>query len=229
MYVVISYHDLDNQCIPVWMADVTSVSITKSDIFHLASSLLGRPLVGRAHGRNRPFPGLSKVAVLGSSHLPGELRSAEDGSDFTRRSCLALVLMRLGAPVMDIILEVSLLDELLNLVFEGNAFFRGVADLAVYIQVPFRAVSPHRIRSFVHARVLHGQEYILTRPSQVSEVIVLGRRESRDPLIRALGLLLVGISRSSAISTFALLAIPFLLGGHKLSYWSGLMWRFYRS
>ena len=90
MYVVISYHGLDNQCIAVSMADVTSVSLTKSDIFCLASSLLGRLLVGRAHGRNRPFPNLSKVAILGSPRLLGELLSAEDGSDFARRSCLAL-------------------------------------------------------------------------------------------------------------------------------------------
>ena len=134
MYVVIGYHGLDNQCIAIQMADVTCVSLTESDIFRLTSSLLGRPLVGRAHGRNRPFPGLSEVAVMGFLRLPGEVWSAEDGSDCARhagRSCLELVLVGLGTTVADVILEVSLSDELLNLVFEGDAFFRGVADVSV--------------------------------------------------------------------------------------------------
>ena len=187
MYVVVGYHGLDNQCIVVQMASVARVSLTEGDIFHFTPSLLGRPLVGKAHGHNRPFLGLYEVAVLGSSRLPGEVQSAEDGSDFAMRSCLALVLMGLGAPVVDVVLEVSISDELLNLVFEGDAFFCGVADISVksivFILVPLRAVSLHRIGSFIHARVLCGKEYILTRPHQVGEVIVLARRGSRDPLI----------------------------------------------
>ena len=130
--------------------------------------MLGRPLVRRAPCLNQPFPSLFEVAVLGSLRLPGEVRSTEDGFDFVRRSRLALVLMGLGAPVADVVLEVSLSDELLNLVFEGDAFFRGMADisvkLAVFIPVPLRAVSPHRIGSFIHACMLRGQEYIVTRP-----------------------------------------------------------------
>ena len=34
-----------------------------------------------------------------------------------------LVLVGLGAPVVDVVLEISLSDELLNLVFEGDDFF----------------------------------------------------------------------------------------------------------
>ena len=140
MYVVVGYHGLDNQCIAVQMANMTRVSFTEGDIFRLTSSLLGRPLVRIAHGRNRPFPSLSEVAVLGSSCFPDEVRSTEDGSDFQRRSCLALVLSGLGDPVADVVLEVSLSDELLNLILEGNAFFRSVADIhvvsAVLILVP---------------------------------------------------------------------------------------------
>ena len=58
-----------------------------------------------------------------------------------------LVLVGLGAPVVDVVLEVSLSGELLDLVFKGDAFFRGVADisvkLAVFILVPLLAVSSH--------------------------------------------------------------------------------------
>ena len=58
-----------------------------------------------------------------------------------------LVLVGLGALVADVILEVSLSDELLNLVFEGDAFFHGVDDVsmksAVFILVSLRTVSLH--------------------------------------------------------------------------------------
>ena len=69
-------------------------------------------------------------------------------------------------PVADIIPEVSLSDKFFNLVLECDALFRGVANismvLAVFVLIPLRAVSPHRIRSFVQTCVLCGQEYILT-------------------------------------------------------------------
>ena len=100
------------------MANVTRISFTEDDIFCLTSSLLGKPR-------------LSEVVVLGSSHLPGEVQFVEDGSDFTRRSCLALVFAGLGALIADIVLEVSLSDELLNLVLEGDTFFHSVADIPV--------------------------------------------------------------------------------------------------
>ena len=233
MYVVVGYHGLENQCIVVRMANVTRFSFTEGDIFRLTSSLLGRLLVGRAHGRNLPFPSLSEVAILGSSHLPSEVWFAEDTFDFARRSCLVLVLAGLGAPIADIVLKVSLSDELLDLLLKGDVFFRGVADIsvvsAVFALVSFRAISPHRIWSLVYACVLRGQEDILTRRCQVGEVIVLARRGSRDPLIWAIGLLLVGVQRLSEISAFAFLVVPILLGRHELSCWCDLMWRFYRS
>ena len=113
------------------MANMTRVSFTEGDIFRPTSSLLGRPLVRRVQVSNRPFPGLSEVAVLGSSCFPGEVRSTKDGSDFTKRSYLTLVLAGLGAPIADVVIEVSLSDELLNLVLEGDAFYRGVAEIPV--------------------------------------------------------------------------------------------------
>ena len=160
MYVVVSYYGLDNQCIAMQMADVTCDSLTEGDISRLTSRLLCRSLVGRAHDRNRSFPGFSEVTVLGSSCLPGEVWSVEDGSDFMMRSCLALVLIGLGAPIADIVLEVSLSDKLHNLIFKDDAFFRGVADisvkLTVFILIPLRAVPLHRIGSFIHVHVLRG-------------------------------------------------------------------------
>ena len=140
-----------------------------------------------------------------------------------------LVLEELGAPVADVVLEVPFLDQFFNLIFECDAFFYGVANIsvipAVLFLVSFRAVSPHRIWSLIDSCVLCGQKYILTRPCQVDEVIVLARRGSSDPLIWALGLLLVGVWRSSAISALVLLVVPVLLDGLKLSNRCNLSWR----
>ena len=158
---------------------------------------------------------------------------AEDSPDLARRPDLILVVLWPGTSVADIVPEVSLSDEFFDLILEHDALFSGVADIsmisAVFVLIPLRVVSPHRIGSFVHARVLCGQEYILTRPCQVGEVIVLARRGSRDPLIRALGLLLVGVWRSPVISTLLFLVVLILLGGHRFSCWRNLAWCIYRS
>ena len=47
---------------------------------------------------------------------------------------------------------------------------------------------------------------------------MFAQRRSSDPLIQALGLLLVGVRRSSAISTLVFLVVLVLLGGLKLSH-----------
>ena len=141
----------------------------------------------------------------------------EDSLDLARRPDLILVVFWPDASIADIVPEVSFSDEFFNLILECDALFHGVVDIfmisVVFVLIFLRAVSPHRIGSFVHARVLCGQEYILTLPCQVDEVIVLTRRGSWDPLIWAIGLLLVGVCRSSTISTFSFLVVPILLGG----------------
>ena len=209
------------------------IFFVEGDVLHFTPDLFGKPLIRRARGRDRPVLCLFEVAVLSSSYLSGEVWPAEDSSDLARRPVFILVVLWRGASVTDIVPEVSLSDEFFNLILEHDAFFRSVADIsvesAVLVLIPLRAVSPHRIESFIHARVLRGQDYILTRPSQVGEVIVLARKGSRDPLIWALGLLLVGVWRSSVISTFSFLVVPVILGGLGFSCWRGLAWRFYQS
>ena len=117
------------------------VHFTKGDKVCLTSELFGRPLVWRATDRNRLFPGLSEVAVLGPSYFPSEMWSTEDSSDHVRRFCLLSVLMGLSAPVADIALEVPLSDEFFDLILKCDAFFGVVANilmvLAVFVLVSF--------------------------------------------------------------------------------------------
>ena len=69
------------------------------------------------------------------------MQPAKDSPDLVRRSGPILVIMWPGAPVADIISEVSLLDEFFNLILKRNAFFRGVTDIsmvsAVFVLIPF--------------------------------------------------------------------------------------------
>ena len=157
----------------------------------------------------------------------------EDSSDYTGKFSLSSVLMGLGAPVADVVSKVPLADEFFDFIFECDAFLGGVANVlvisAILTWVSLRAVSPHRVWSFVDSCVFCGQEYFLTRPSQVGEVVVFARRGSSDPLIRALGLLLMRVWRSSAISVLTLLIISTLICGLGLSHRCDLSGYFYRS
>ena len=145
------------------------VPLTKDDIIHLPSILLSRLLVRRVRIHEQPFPCLSEIAILCSSHLLGELRSAEDSPDLARRSRLALVVTRLGTFVANVISEVPLSNEFLDLIPEHNAHLDGVADIFVIseilILIPFLAVSSQRIRLLVYACMLSGQEDVLIRPN----------------------------------------------------------------
>ena len=211
----------------MWVMDMAGVTFTEGDQVRPTSKLFGRPLVGKAHGQNRPFPGLSEVAVLGSPHFPGEMWPAEESPYHTGRFCLTSVLVGLGAPVANVVSEVPLADKFFDFILEYNGFFSGVANVlvipAVLTLVSLQAVSPHRVGSFVDSCMLSGQEYFLTRPRQVGEVIVFARMGSGDPLIWAFGLLLVSVRRSSAIFVLMLSVIPALIHGLGLSCWADLL------
>ena len=130
MYVVIGYHGLDDQCIAVGVTNVVCILIIKGDIVHLPSKLC-RPLIRGVSLHERFFPCFSEITILGTSHLPGEVQSTEDSPDLTRRSCLALVVARLSASIVDVVFEISFTDAFFDLILEHNAFFGGVADIFV--------------------------------------------------------------------------------------------------
>ena len=144
MYVIISYHGLDDQCVAVRVANMVCVLLTKGDIVHLPSELLGRPLVQRVCIYERSFLCFSEIVVLGPSRLPGEVRSTENSPNLAIRSCLALVVAQLGDSVTDVISEVPFTDEFLDLILEHNVLFDGVADIfvipVILALVSFRAV-----------------------------------------------------------------------------------------
>ena len=163
------------------------IFFTEGDVLHFNPELLGRPLIWRARGCDQPFLCLFEVVVLSSSRFPGEVWPAKDSHNLAKRFDLILVVVWPGAFIADIVPKVSFSDEFFNLILECNALFRGVGDISmvsvVFVLIPLQAVSPNPIGSFVHARVLCGQEYILTRPCDVGEVVVLAWRGSWDPLI----------------------------------------------
>ena len=100
-------------------------------ISYFPSKLLGKPLVRGVRIHEQSFPCFLEIVVLGPSILLSEMRSAEDSLDLARRSCLALVIVQLGASVADVISEVSFSDEFLDLILKHNALLGGVTDIFV--------------------------------------------------------------------------------------------------
>ena len=126
------------------LANVVCVLISKGNIIHLPSELLGRPLVRRVRIHEWSFPCFSEIAVLGPSHLPSKMRSTEDSPDFTMWSHLALVIKRLGASIADVVSEIPFTNKFFDLILEHNALFGGVANIfvisAILVLVSFGAV-----------------------------------------------------------------------------------------
>ena len=103
------------------------ISFTEGDVVHFPSKLLCRSLVWRVRICEWSFPCFSNIAVLGSSRLSGEVSSFEDGPNFARRFCLALVNAWLGASVTDVISDVPVTDEFLDLILEHDTLLCGMA------------------------------------------------------------------------------------------------------
>ena len=82
---------------------------------------------------------------MGSSGLPSEVRSTEDGPDFAGWSHLVMVVVRLGTSVADVVSEIPFTDEFFNLILEHNALFDCVANIfvksTILILISFGAVS----------------------------------------------------------------------------------------
>ena len=74
-----------------------------------------------------------------------EKRSTEDCPDFAWGFYFRPIILRLGPPVVDVILEVPAADELRDLIIEGDAFLSRVTNIfvepTIFVLVPFGAVS----------------------------------------------------------------------------------------
>ena len=162
MYIVVGHHGRDNQYVAVSMMNVACISITKGDVVHIPSELLRKPLVQAINVGEWSILGLFNIAVLGSSHLSGEVRPAKDGPDFVKRFCLVLVTVRLGYPITDVVLEVPITNEFLNLFLKHDTFLCSVADILVisivFVLISFGAVSSQWVGPPEDAYLLGCQE-----------------------------------------------------------------------
>ena len=81
---------------------------------------------------------------MGPSHFPSEVQSTEDNPDITRWSRLALIVVRFGTFVADVVFEIPFTDEFFDFILEYNALFGGVADIflisVILVQVSFGVV-----------------------------------------------------------------------------------------
>ena len=107
------------------------ISVIESNVVHLSFQLLHRLLVQTMKVGEQSILSLLNIAVSGSFHFFGEVRSAKDGPNFARRFYRVLVIALLSSSVMDVVPEVPITDEFLDLILEHNALLCGVADILV--------------------------------------------------------------------------------------------------
>ena len=73
--------------------------------------------------------------------------------------------MRPYFPVVDVILEVFVVNDLLNLIFEGNALFSGMTDVfvepVVLVLVPLGVVSMQWVRPLEYPHLLSYENILL--------------------------------------------------------------------
>ena len=131
MHVIVGYHGLDDQYVTIWVPNMACISFTKGGVIHLPSELLCGLLAQGVRICEQLIPCFPDIMTLGSSRLSGEVQPPEDGPNFARTSCLALVSAQLGASVTDIILEVPITDEFLDLILEHDTLLCGMADILV--------------------------------------------------------------------------------------------------
>ena len=85
------------------------------------------------------------VTILCPTRFPGEMRSTEDRPNLAWGFCFKSIILRPCPPVVDVILEVPMANELLDLIIEGDAFLNGLTDVlvepTVLVLVPLLTVS----------------------------------------------------------------------------------------
>ena len=109
-----------------------------------------RPLVQVIDISERPFPRFSGLAVSGPARLSSKMGSAKDSLDLVWGLHCRMVILRSHPPVVDIVLQVLATNELLYLIFKGNALLNVMVDIsvesAVLVLVPLGAISSQRVR-----------------------------------------------------------------------------------
>ena len=93
----------------------------------------------------RPVLRLPDVMILHPTIFPGKMRSVEDHPDLVWGFCFSSIILRPCPPVVDVVLEVPMTNELLDLILEGDALLSGMTNIfveqIVFVLVPLGAVS----------------------------------------------------------------------------------------
>ena len=74
----------------------------------------------------RPLLRLLDVMLLRPMCFPDEIRSTKDHPDLAWGFCFRSIILWLGPPIIDVVLEIPVTNELLYLILEGNALLCGV-------------------------------------------------------------------------------------------------------
>ena len=150
MQVIIGHYSCDDQSVTMGVMDEVCIIFSESDVIIFPLELFCRSFIHTVDIGEWPFLRLTNVTILHPMRLLGEVRTVEDRPDFTWGLCFRSGILRPRPPIVNVILEAPTMNELLYLIFEGNALLSGMNDIfmepIVLVRVPCGAVSMQRVR-----------------------------------------------------------------------------------
>ena len=146
MHVVVGHHCSNDEGLAVGVADKVSITINEANAIILLLEVFCRPLVQVVDINKWYFPCFPGVVVSGPTRLSREIGFTKDSLDLAWGLCCRTVILRSHPPVIDIVLQVPAANELLYLIFEGDALLGGMVDISVesvvLVLVPLGAIPP---------------------------------------------------------------------------------------
>ena len=121
MQVVVGHHGSDDQGVAVGVMNEVNIIIAKGDVVVFPLEVFYRPPIQVVDISEQPLPCFLGIAVSGLARLSIEMRSAKDSLDLAMGLRFRTVILRSHPSVIDIVLQVPATDELLYLIFEGDA------------------------------------------------------------------------------------------------------------
>ena len=116
MQVVVGPHGSDDSSVIMGVMDEVSITIAKGDIVIFPLEMFYSLLVQVVDISEWHFPCFLGIAVSNPAHFSNKMGSAKDSSDLMWGLHYRTVILLSHPPIIDVILQVSMVDEFLYLI-----------------------------------------------------------------------------------------------------------------
>ena len=141
------------------------ITFPESDVIILPLELICRLFVHVVNIGEWHLLRLLDIVFLLPIRFSSKVRFAKDRLDFVWGFCFRPIILWPSPLVVDVILEVPMADKLLDLIFEGDVLLSRETEFfvvsAVFVLIPFGAVSMQWVRHLEYTSLLRGHKYVL--------------------------------------------------------------------